>query len=276
MRVMALAAAVGALLGGGGAPPPPDSAIATGPVALGERLRMTEAGLGRAVSAWARSGELRQEPPADVTLFALDQQRVLRLLARRPDLAGRVLRRQPPGRRRAARRILAALRDIRRLNAGHRAHDVRTGPAESAADLLDHYNDAQETFGVGWHVLAAVNLVESQFGRLRNTSVSGAQGPMQFMPATWASYGRGGNVRDPRDAIMGAANYLSASGAPRDYARALYAYNPSPLYVDAVLSYARVMTQRRRAFHELYAWQVYARDNGAPERRLTGPGLRSG
>ena len=45
---------------------------------------------------------------------------------------------------------------------------------------------------------------------------------MQFMPATWRAYGLGGDVHDPRDAILGAANYLRASGAARDLrARAL-------------------------------------------------------
>ena len=277
MRVLALAAAVGALIGADGMPPAPDSPMPTGPSALGERLRETEDGLGRAVAQWVRTGAaVEAAPPEQLTLYALDQQRALRLLSRRPDLAGRVLRRQPTARRVASRRILRAMRDIRRLNASHRAHDVRTGPAEPAGELLVMYRAAQKRFDVGWHVLAAVNLVESQFGRLRNESVSGAQGPMQFMPATWAAYGMGGNPRDPRDAIMGAANYLRASGAPRSSARALYAYNPSPLYVDAVLSYARVMARRPNAFYELYAWQVYARDNGAPERRLTGPGLQRG
>jgi membrane-bound lytic murein transglycosylase B len=92
---------------------------------------------------------------------------------------------------------------------------------------------------------------------------------MQFMPATWAAYGLGGDIRDPHDAILGAANYLHASGAPRSYARALYAYNPSPLYVRAVLGYARVMARRPSALYELYAWQVFVKD-----RRMTGPGLR--
>ena len=277
MRLLALAATLGALVGTGGQPPAPDSPIPTGPTTLGERLGTTEAELGRAVARWVRTGETTSaEPPEDVTLLALDQQRVMRLLVRKPDLTGRVLRRQPAGRRRAARRILAAMRDIRRLNAGFKPHDVRTGPAQPAARLLAHYRAAQRRFGVGWHVLAAVNLVESQFGRLRNASVSGAQGPMQFIPSTWAAYGMGGNIRDPRDAIMGAANYLSASGAPRNYARALHAYNPSSLYVNAVLNYARVMARRPNAFYELYAWQVYARDQGRPERRLTGPGLTEG
>ena len=87
-------------------------------------------------------------------------------------------------------------------------------------------------------MLAAVNFVESGFGKLRNDSVAGAQGPMQFMPATWRAYGLGGNVHDAHDAIVGAANYLRANGAPARMRNALYHYNPSPLYVDAVLRYA--------------------------------------
>jgi hypothetical protein len=69
----------------------------------------------------------------------------------------------------------------------------------------------------------------------------------------------GGDVRDPHDAIRGAANYLRASGAPRDYGAALFAYNPSPLYVNAVRQYARVMAARPRAFYELYAWRAFVR-----------------
>ena len=62
---------------------------------------------------------------------------------------------------------------------------------------------------------------------------------MQFMPATWAAYGLGGDISDPRDAILGAANYLHANGAPGDETRALFRYNPSSDYVRAVSRYAR-------------------------------------
>ena len=80
----------------------------------------------------------------------------------------------------------------------------------------------------------------------------------------------GGDIHDPRDAIMGAANYLRASGALGDYRRALYAYNPSSLYVSGVLNHARRMIRDRRAFYAYYAWQIFVRTpNG--ERRLTGP-----
>jgi membrane-bound lytic murein transglycosylase B len=121
-------------------------------------------------------------------------------------------------------------------------------------------------------VLAAVNFVESKFGKLRSASAAGAQGPMQFMPATWRRYGLGGDVYDARDAILGAANYLHASGAPRNLRRALHAYNPSPSYVDAVLRYARSMRSDRVTFYALYNWQVFVK---TPEgdRRVTGPGL---
>jgi membrane-bound lytic murein transglycosylase B len=133
---------------------------------------------------------------------------------------------------------------------------IRIGRPRPAAELMRHYRDAQRRFGVGWHVLAAVNHVETKFGRYRNESISGARGPMQFMPATWRAYGMGGDVRDPRDAIMGAANYLRASGAPRDYRRALYAYNPSDLYVRTVRMYANRMARDPDAFAALYAREV--------------------
>ena len=61
-------------------------------------------------------------------------------------------------------------------------------------------------------VEAAVNLVESAFGRVGNTSSAGAQGPMQFLPATWKAYGLGGDIHSPRDAVLGAGNYLHQSG----------------------------------------------------------------
>jgi membrane-bound lytic murein transglycosylase B len=120
-------------------------------------------------------------------------------------------------------------------------------------------------------VLAAVNFVESAFNKLRSRSAAGAQGPMQFMPATWRAYGLGGDIHDPHDAILGAANYLHAAGAPQNLRRALHAYNPSAAYVDAVLRYARRIGADRRAYYELYSWQVFVR---TPEgdRRVTGPG----
>ena len=144
---------------------------------------------------------------------------------------------------------------------------IAIGRAAPADVLRSHYRRALRRFRVGPPLLAAVNFVESGFGRLRNRSISGARGPMQFMPATWAAYGLGGDIADPRDAILGAANYLHANGAPGDETRALYRYNPSSHYVRAIAAYARRIRADRRRFYGYYAWAVYISD----ERR-TGPG----
>jgi membrane-bound lytic murein transglycosylase B len=93
---------------------------------------------------------------------------------------------------------------------------------------------------------------------------------MQFMPASWAAYGLGGDVHDPRDAILGAANYLAAAGARNDERKALYGYNHSSRYVDAVLRYTRTIARDPRRFLVYYSRQVYAR-TATGVRRITGP-----
>jgi membrane-bound lytic murein transglycosylase B len=77
-------------------------------------------------------------------------------------------------------------------------------------------------------------------------------------------------VRDPHDAILGAANYLHANGAPRNYRRALFRYNPSSSYVDAVLRHAQLIRADPQAFYVLYSRQVFVRTPRGPVR-LTGP-----
>jgi membrane-bound lytic murein transglycosylase B len=84
-----------------------------------------------------------------------------------------------------------------------------------------------------------------------DTTWDRAVGPMQFIPTTWRSLGRDGNgdrVADPNnlfDAAVSAAGYLCASGGgslvdPARLRQAIYAYNHSWPYVDAVLGWARV------------------------------------
>ena len=80
---------------------------------------------------------------------------------------------------------------------------------------------------------------------------------MQFLPSTWAEYGLGGDINETRDAIRGAANYLRANGAPGNMDNALYRYNPTPRYVNAVKLYAEQMLANERAFYGYYGWQVY-------------------
>jgi hypothetical protein len=113
--------------------------------------------------------------------------------------------------------------------------------------LLPIYQAAGIRYGVRWEVLAAINELETGYGRNLNVSSAGARGWMQFMPGTWKAYGvdaNGDGAKDPynpSDAIFAAARYLRAAGATDDLARAIYAYNHAGWYVDAVLMRARVI-----------------------------------
>lgn len=257
-----------ALWSGTSAPPPVGAPIPRDPGVLAARVEETERGLSDAVDSWRASAASR--PPLEVTLWALYEQRISIVLTARPRLAKAVLQRLPPGDARPLRSEVLARRELGRLSRPQPRSAFRTGPAEPAAALRRYYLEAQRRFRVGWHVLAAVNYTESAFNKLRNASTAGAQGPMQFIPSTWRAYGLGGDVHDPHDAILGAANYLHANGAPGNYRRALFRYNPSPLYVDAVLRYARRIRADPRAFYVLYSRQVFVRTPRGLVR-LTGP-----
>ena len=250
------------------AAPPPGAPIPRRPAPLAARLAATEQALGTAVDGWNPAATSR--PPREVTLYALYEQRILIVLSGRPRVAAAVLRRLPAAYVRRVRSEVLARRALGQLSHPRPRSAFRTGRAEPPARLRGYYAEAQRRFHVGWQVLAAVNYVESGFDKLRNSSSAGAQGPMQFLPSTWRAYGLGGDVHDPHDAILGAANYLHANGAPGSYRRALYRYNPSSLYVDAVLRYTRWVRADPRAFLVLYSRQVFVRTPRGLVR-LTGP-----
>ncbi|MGH3329542.1 MAG: transglycosylase SLT domain-containing protein [Streptomycetales bacterium] len=126
----------------------------------------------------------------------------------------------------------------------------------SAAELLGYYQEAQRRTGVAWTYLAAIHLVETRMGRIRGQSTAGARGPMQFLPSTWDTYGAGGDINDPRDAILAAARLLKDNGAPGAMADALRHYNPSDNYVRAVSEYARTMQRSRSAYRGYWHWRV--------------------
>ena len=113
--------------------------------------------------------------------------------------------------------------------------------------LLPIYQAAGIEYGVRWEVLAAINEVETDYGRNLNVSSAGALGWMQFMPASWEAYGVDGNkdgLKDPYnpvDAIFAAARYLKAAGADKDLRGAIWAYNHADWYVDMVLLRARLI-----------------------------------
>jgi hypothetical protein len=122
------------------------------------------------------------------------------------------------------------------------------GSAGPPKNLIPIYIKASNKYGLGERgpqILAAINKIETDFGRLNQvTSYAGAQGWMQFMPATWDSYGTDGDgdgkadPYNPRDAITSAARYLEAAGAPSDWYDAIWAYNHADWYVQDVLDKA--------------------------------------
>jgi soluble lytic murein transglycosylase-like protein len=151
--------------------------------------------------------------------------------------------------------------------------------------LMPIFQQAEQRYGVAWSVLAAINKVETDFGRNMGVSSAGAIGWMQFMPATWRRYGvdaDGDGHKDPynpKDAIPAAANYLRASGAPGDLRDALFAYNHAEWYVQQVLSLAHSYAQQdpdetapRGGHRELGA----RRRRGRRRSGLRGRGDRSG
>src|SRR3954462_13916892 len=116
----------------------------------------------------------------------------------------------------------------------------------SYAQLLGVWQRAGASYGIEWQVLAAINKVESNFGRNMGPSSAGAIGWMQFMPSTWERWGvdaNGDGLVDPwnaEDAITAAGRYLAASGGGADISRAVFSYNHADWYVREVLDVAQL------------------------------------
>ncbi len=127
-----------------------------------------------------------------------------------------------------------------------------------AEELLGYYQSSAATTRVPWEVLAAVHFVETRLGRINGTSSAGALGPMQFLPGTWAAYGQG-DIHSNRDAIAAAARYLQANGAPERLNDAIFRYNHSSHYVEAIRAYAARLAADPRAFRQYHEWQVLYR-----------------
>ena len=124
-----------------------------------------------------------------------------------------------------------------------------TATSEIPAAMLTLYEQAAASCpGLPWSVLAAIGQVESDQGRDDATSSAGAEGPMQFLPSTFAEYDEpvppGGanppSPDDPTDAIYAAARDLCANGARdgADLSAAVFDYNHSESYVAEVLDLA--------------------------------------
>jgi hypothetical protein len=151
--------------------------------------------------------------------------------------------------------------------------------AEIPGLYLRLYEQAAQRYGLSWAVLAGIGKVECDHGRDPDPSCThegavnsaGAGGPMQFISSTWASYGvdaEGTGAPDrwnPADAVYGAANYLRASGAPGEYARAIYAYNHASWYIAEVESWAAKYSGSPRPFAA-----------AASQQPASGDGVREG
>jgi len=118
--------------------------------------------------------------------------------------------------------------------------------ADIPADYLVLYQEAAGRFGLDWPVLAAVGRVETNHGRNANGCApnhAGARGPMQFLEPTFVHAAKLAglvepDICDPVDAIPAAAAYLESNGAPADWRRALYRYNPADWYPPLVMGWA--------------------------------------
>jgi hypothetical protein len=113
--------------------------------------------------------------------------------------------------------------------------------------LLPIYQAAGAAYGIPWQVLAAINEVETDYGRDLNVSSAGAEGWMQFLPSSWLQYGMDANgdgyedPYNPADAVFAAARYLAAAGGRANIRSAIYSYNHSQAYVDSVMLRAQLL-----------------------------------
>lgn len=193
----------------------------------------------------------------------------LEAAAHREQAAYRAIGRHPEWDATTRPRIPPSLLDVydrnvdarRQLTAMTPARDTlpawRIEPPAPAGELLGYYHQAESESGVGWNYLAAINLIETRLGSIVGVSTAGAQGPMQFLPATFAAYGQGGDIGSPHDSIMAAGRYLAANGFAADRDHAIYRYNHANEYVRAVDQYAALIAADPAAFAAYYRWDVY-------------------
>ncbi|HEY7429962.1 MAG TPA: bifunctional lytic transglycosylase/C40 family peptidase [Streptosporangiaceae bacterium] len=151
------------------------------------------------------------------------------------------------------------------------------------------YLDAAQTCpGLAWGVLAGIGKIESDHGRSDEPGVhsganfAGAEGPMQFEPATFAAYAVKADsasrlsVYDPADAIYTAAAMLCANGAASGtrawISHAVFTYNHSHDYVAQVLAWAARYTTPTSPSAAATAITFALRQLGKPYRwGATGP-----
>ncbi len=201
----------------------------------------------------------------DFPRLAHQQQVIYRVLSEDKELSKQVLNNLNERWVRVAELHISARREF--LNMGSASLGPRYMPKwriippEPLEKLVEHYKKAEVATGIEWEVLAAVNLVETGMGRIDGVSVANAQGPMQFLPSTWAEkgIGMGGDIRDPHDSIQAAARYLVRRGGLEDIKKGLWGYNNSDYYGRAVLAYANLIREDPNVYKALYHWEIHYR-----------------
>jgi hypothetical protein len=197
---------------------------------------------------------------ADWADLAHEQQMLYRVIGRNPEWIRITVADAPDALTAAIERHLAARQAIG--NIGHGGEPPVNVPAWEiieplpADELRSLYEQAEEATGIGWSFLAAINLIETGFGRIDGLSTAGAQGPMQFLPTTWEEVSDG-DIDDPYDAIPAAARYLVRRGGPDDMHNALWGYNNSDAYVAAVTHYASLFRDDSVAYRAAHAWEIH-------------------
>lgn len=236
----------------------PGSAVPDPPAGAQPRLATDPAQLADDLVADERALRDPSTPDAVLTQAARRQQVAYRAIGRHPEWDAIIRPRIPSeliehyDRNVDARRQLAAI--------AHPKDTLpawRVNPPTPADALLNYYREAETASGVGWNYLAAINLIETQFGSVVGDSTAGAKGPMQFMPSTFAAYGEGGDIHSPRDSIMAAGRYLVANGFADDPDHALFRYNNADQYVRAVKDYAAALAADPAMFGAYHRWEVY-------------------
>jgi soluble lytic murein transglycosylase-like protein len=203
---------------------------------------------------------LRDPSTAEAALVAAAhrEQATYRAIGRHPEWDATVRPRIPPELVEVYDRNLDARRQLQAMTpAKDTVPPWRIEPPVPADELMSYYRAAEAESGVSWNYLAAINLIETRFGSIAGVSTAGAQGPMQFLPSTFANYGQGGDIDSPRDSIMAAGRFLAANGFANDRAHAVYGYNHAHQYVQAVDDYAALMAADPAAFATYYRWDVY-------------------
>lgn len=228
-------------------PPPAQPRLATDPARLVDDLVADERALREPSS-----------PEAVLVAAARRQQVAYRALGRHPEWDTITRPRIPPSLLAAYDRNVDARRQLTAMGGGKpTVPPWRIVAPAPVGELLGYYRAAEAATGVGWNYLAAINFVETAFGRIAGVSTAGAQGPMQFLPSTFASYSRGGDIESPQDSIMAAGRFLAAQGFAGNRDGALYRYNNSHRYVRAINDYAAVIESQPAALDAYHRWDVY-------------------